>query len=95
MTKRNETTLAACQVPGPPLPNFRFQVWAKETSLGGSAGPGAKSVLAMGSKRDQPMGLVLRAWLYEAPASLWGIQAMDQEDSLFNSVLTPPELARD
>lgn len=63
MTKRNETTLATRQVPGPPLPNVRFQVRAKETSLGGSAGPGAKSVLAMGSKRDQPMGLVLRAWL--------------------------------
>lgn len=47
----------------PPLPRVRPQVQAKEASLVGSAGPGAKSVQAMGSKRDQPMGLSLGAWL--------------------------------
>lgn len=47
----------------PPLPRVRPQAQAKEASLVGSARPRAKSVLAMGSKRDQPMGLALTAWL--------------------------------
>lgn len=47
----------------PPLPRVRPQAQAKEASLVGSARPRAKSVLTMGSKRDQPMGLALMAWL--------------------------------
>lgn len=61
----------------PPLPRVRPQVQAKDGNPVGSAGPGAKSVQAMGSKRDQPMALALGAW-QEAAASIWGIQATDQ-----------------
>lgn len=77
----------------PPLPRVRPQAQAKEASLVGSARSRAKSVLTMGSKRDQPMGLALTAWLGGCCLNLGASRPQIREKS-GHSVLTLSGVAR-